>query len=293
MKSTEIASQWKSRGQLITIDHYRFFVIDEGMKDLPVLVILHGYPSCSFDFLHVLPLLTRSYRVIIHDHLGFGYSDKPIKYSYSLIEQANYAIKLWQYLGVNKAHLVAHDYGTSIATEILAQRQETQIPIDILTVTLTNGSIHIELANLRWIQKVLRHSFWGPLVARFGSEYIFVHQMKRLWFDQSTIDIEELKALWIMSDGNNGKEVLPKITQYLKERYQYWDRWIGSLKSLDIPAHIVWAQEDPVSVKTIGEQLYKEIPQSEITRLNKLGHYPMVEDPTRWATALINFIARY
>ncbi|MEZ5004048.1 MAG: alpha/beta hydrolase [Chitinophagales bacterium] len=293
MKSKEVAQQWRERGQIITIDNRRFFVIDEGNKDLPVLLFLHGYPSCSFDFVHVLPKLSTSFRVIVHDHLGFGYSDKPTNYSYSLIEQADYALRLWENLGVKKAHLIAHDYGTSVATEILAQRKETELAIIFQTVTLTNGSIHIELADLRFIQKLLKHKFWGPLVAKFSNEYIFVHQMRRLWFDQSKADLEELKALWIMGSAKGGKNVLPAITQYLNERYQYWDRWIGSLKSLDIPTHILWAQDDPVSVKEIGELLYTEIPPSEITRLENLGHYPMIEDPQRWTEALTDFLSHH
>ena len=97
------------------------FVIDTE-KDSPkeTLVILHGYPTSSFDYYKVLPELSKRYRVILHDHVGLGFSDKPIDYSYSLKDQATIALQLWKQLELKKVTLLAHDYGTSVATEILA-----------------------------------------------------------------------------------------------------------------------------------------------------------------------------
>src|SRR6185436_11057826 len=78
-------------------------------EGLPLLV-LHGFPSSSRDFLPALPALAARRRVVVHDHLGFGLSDKPAAYSYSLLEQAEVAIALWRELGITKGHLLAHDY---------------------------------------------------------------------------------------------------------------------------------------------------------------------------------------
>ena len=93
------SSEWKSKGKIIKINNRNIFVIDEGNHD-KTLVILHGYPTSSFDYYKTLPYLTRQYRVIIHDHLGFGFSDKPLDYSYSLIEQTDTALLLWEKLGL-------------------------------------------------------------------------------------------------------------------------------------------------------------------------------------------------
>jgi pimeloyl-ACP methyl ester carboxylesterase len=295
MEARKMIEAWKRRGRMVRVNGYRVFVVDaapgtdNGAR--PVLAILHGYPSSSFDFVRAMPQLAEQYRVVIHDHLGFGLSEKPPAYSYSLLDQAAVALELWKQLGLQRIHLLAHDYGTSVATEILALRQRERIPVDIRSVTLSNGSIHIELARLRFIQKLLRHRFWGPLVARFSSGWIYRTQMRRLWSDRSKCDMDELQALWLMGSADGGRAVLPGITQYLRERYTYWDRWIGALIKLDIPCHILWAQDDPVAVAAIGEQLYREIPGAVITRLECLGHYPMLEDPARWAEAALMFLS--
>lgn len=284
------AVDWKAKGKLIKVKQHNLFVVGAGAKELPCLVILHGYPSCSYDFKEVMPILSKYFRVIVHDHLGFGFSDKPLDYSYSLMEQADYALALWEQLGIHEAHLLAHDYGTSVATEIIARRAESQLKLNLKSLTLTNGSVHIELADLRLIQYALKHKFLGPIVAKFGNAFIFKQQMRRLWYDKSTIKSGELEELWKMSSSGNGRKVLPKITQYLNERYQYWDRWIGALKTLDLPTNIVWAQDDPVSVAAIGEQLYNEIPNANINRIRGVGHYPMLEAPKLWTAAVLNYI---
>src|SRR6185436_12149599 len=132
----------------------------------PALVILHGYPTSSIDYHQVLPSLTNRFRVIAHDHLGFGLSEKPVDYSYALLDQADVAEELWLSLGVTRAHCFAHDYGTSVATELVARSNEGRARVKLSSVTLCNGSVHIELARLRFIQKLLRNRLTGPFVAR-------------------------------------------------------------------------------------------------------------------------------
>lgn len=130
------SKDWKSKGSFVTINNHNVFVIDEG-KSNNTLVILHGYPTSTFDYYRVLPKLTKKYRVILHDHLGFGFSDKPKNYSYSLIDQADIALHLWNQLGLKKITLLAHDYGTSIATEIIARHNNKGTDLDIKELILS------------------------------------------------------------------------------------------------------------------------------------------------------------
>ena len=272
---------WKSLGTFQTILGNQVFVIDKGAaKD--TLVILHGYPTSSFDYWMVLDQLSENYRVIIHDHLGFGFSDKPIDYSYSLIEQAELALSLWKSLHITEVTILAHDYGTSVATEILARSQNSSIPVEIKKLILCNGSIHIELSKLRFIQKLLKNKTVGPLVAKLASEQTFVRNMTNIWYDKTKVVIEEFKEMWQLLVLGNGRKVLPKITQYIPERYTYWHRWIGALKQTKLPVHIIWATEDPVAVKAIALKLHEEIQHSELHLLEKTGHYPMLERPQEW-----------
>lgn len=280
--------QWRQAGRIVEVAGRRLFVVEQG-SGLETLVILHGYPTSSHDFARVLPELAKRFRVIVHDHLGFGLSGKPADYSYSLVEQADLALLLWQALGVRRAHLLAHDYGTSVATELLARREHFELPVAFDTLTLCNGSVHIELAQLRLIQRLLAHPWFGPLVAPLSSRSLFDRQMRAIWADPSKLSGDDLDAMWALLARDGGRERLPAISGYLHERRKYWHRWIGALTRLDIPAHVLWAREDPVAVAAIAEQLAREIPGAKLTWLDGIGHYPMLEAPDAWNAAALRF----
>ena len=282
-------NEWKEKGAFINVNGHELFYIDTG-GDKPVLLILHGYPSASYDYHAVLPALSQKFRVIVHDHPGFGFSGKPLDYSYSLINQTSVILNFWEQLEIKSGHILAHDYGTSIATEILARTKEGYKAIDFLSVTLSNGSVHIELAQLRTIQKLLKNQVVGPWVARLSNKNLFVLNMRNLWYNKQKIGKTELDNLWELLILNDGKKVLPQITRYIDERYKNWDRWIGAWSSTRIPAHILWAINDPVAVPAIAKALFNDNPNAQITWLNNLGHYPMLEDPDRWAKGVLEFL---
>lgn len=147
---------WKNKGKFISVLDNTIFVIDK-RKSKKTLVILDGYPTSSYDYYKVLPILSTQYRVIIHDHLSFGFSDKPNNYSYSLIEQADVALQLWKQLELTNITLLARDCGTSSATEILVRHNKQQIDLHREELILCNGSMHIEMSKLRTIPKLLRN----------------------------------------------------------------------------------------------------------------------------------------
>jgi len=282
------AKQWKSKGRFIEVNGYTHFYYDSN-TDKPCLLILHGYPTCSYDYYQVIPILEKYFRVVVHDHLGFGYSAKPLDYSYSLMEQTDQALLLWHQLGIKQGVVLAHDYGTSIATELLARvHRFHNIGIAINSLVLCNGSMHIELSKLRLIQKLLLNSMTGPLVAKLSHKKIFAKNIQNVYFNPTATNQNEIDALWEMVTFNQGRRVLHKTTQYIKQRYHYWHRWIGALRTSELPIKIIWAKNDPVAVIAMAEILNHEIIDSELTVLDQLGHFPMLENPSVWSKAVIN-----
>jgi pimeloyl-ACP methyl ester carboxylesterase len=276
------SNEWKSKGKFIQVNNNRLFVIDtnNGINtSQKSMVILHGYPTSSFDYYKVLPELSKNYRVILHDHLGFGFSDKPKDVNYSLVTQADIALELWRQLGLKKIFLFAHDYGTSVATEIIARYNANELDIEIEQLILTNGSIHIELSQLRTIQKLLKHKFLGKYVAKLTNFLIFKKNMKNIYFDTSKVTDNELKEMWKLIELNGGRKVIHKLTQYINERYLHWNRWIGALKETQISTKIIWAKNDPIAVPAIAKLLAKEIPNNTLYWIEKTGHFLMLENP--------------
>jgi|TARA_B110000208_G_scaffold22475_1_gene28614 pimeloyl-ACP methyl ester carboxylesterase len=288
------ANDWKSKGEFITVNDRKLFVIDTSSffssdNKIPTetMVILHGYPTSSYDYYKVLPELSKHYRVIIHDHLGFGFSDKPLDYSYSLLDQADVALQLWQQLGVKKTHLLAHDYGTSVATEIIARNNNHELTIEIEKLTLCNGSMHIELSQLRTIQKLLKNKWLGKYVAKLTTYAIFSKNLRNVYFDKTKVSNNELKDMWMQLEYNDGRKVIHKLSQYINERYTYWNRWIGALKETNLQTNIVWAKNDPVAVPAIARLIATEISNNKLFWIENTGHFPMLENPDEWLNCIL------
>ena len=193
-------------------------------------------------------------------------------------------------IGFRKVNLVAHDYGTSVATEIIARYNLNYLPIQLNSVTLGNGSMLIEMAKLLVTQKILRTSFWGPILAKFTSKAFFMYNFKKLWYDKSKINLEELNVLWEMLIHNNGRKVLPLISRYTFERSKFWHRWIGGLEKTDQHIHILWANKDPIAIYEMAKVLQEKIPNNTLTTIENVGHYPMLEAPEKYAEEVMKGI---
>jgi pimeloyl-ACP methyl ester carboxylesterase len=154
-------------------------------------------------------------------------------------------------------------------------------------VTLCNGSVLIELAQLRVIQRLLRHPWTGPLVARVSSRRVFHAQLRRIFGRSDAVPAVELDALWAALNREDGRARLPALSRYHAERVRFRDRWLDGWTRFEGPARLVWGRRDPIAVPAIPETLAAARPDAAITWLDALGHYPMLEDATAWADAVL------
>lgn len=289
MSFSDVIKAWESDGQYINILGFDIWYIDHNPSAQNTLCILHGYPTCSFDYKDVLDKFPE-HRIIIHDHLGFGLSAKPLNNEYKLKFQADIALALYQILNLESFYLFAHNYGTSIATEIMYRENAKALNFKIIKYILCNGSMLIDMSKLRPIQKMLKHNLLGPLVARLASERTFVRNMKNIWYDKSKANLPDFKILWQLILHNNGRKVLPQITKYIDQRFQHYDRWIGALEETEKEVLILWAEDDPVAVIAMADVLEQKIKHSTKVTIEKTGHYPMIENVDSFSRFLKAYI---
>jgi pimeloyl-ACP methyl ester carboxylesterase len=271
---------WRRRGRPVATADGEVWALDVAGADTaatPVLM-LHGFPSSAYDFAEVIDHVVARRRVVTLDFLGFGLSDKPHDYGYSLFEQADTVIEVARTLGLERAHVWGHDMGTSVVTELLARRERRLCPLQVASVTLMNGSVHVDLAHLTLGQKLLRSPL-GDVFARLSSRATFLAQLRRTFGrepDEPTLD-----AMWDLLSRDDGVARLPAIIQYLGERTRFRRRWIGALERCDVPLLVAWGRRDPVAVMAIAEKLARGTPGARLETWDDLGHWPQVEDPAR------------
>jgi pimeloyl-ACP methyl ester carboxylesterase len=190
--------------------------------------------------------------------------------------------------GLREAHVWGHDMGTSTACELVARVERRRTPFKLRSLTLMNGSVHIELSSLTLSQRLLLTPL-APLFVRLSSYRTFVAQMRRIFGRPDALDGAALGAMWSQIRHRDGQLRLPAILGYVEERARFRERWIGALTRLEIPALILWGRRDPVAVPAIAEALAGEIPRARLRWLDDLGHYPQLEDPARVAREVLAF----
>src|SRR5687768_6786572 len=105
----DTVAQWEAAGERRRLLEHDIFVMAKEASGGAILY-LHGFPTCSFDWRHVLPISG----LVALDMLGYGLSDKPLDHRYSLFEQADIVVALMEQLDIERCVLVTHDMGDSV-----------------------------------------------------------------------------------------------------------------------------------------------------------------------------------
>jgi pimeloyl-ACP methyl ester carboxylesterase len=251
--------------------------------DGPPLLVLHGFPTSSHDWVRVLDALARRRRVVLLDFLGFGLSDKPDQ-RYSLFEQADLVEGIAREVGLGEVVLVSHDMGDSVAGEILARSVDGTLSFDVTRRVLTNGSVYIGMAHLTDGQQLLLALPDERAADGLGRDAL-VDALRGTFAPDSDVPEKDVRAAadLILRDG--GDRLLPRTIRYVEERHENEGRWTGAIERHPAPLTVIWGDLDPVAVWPMAERLHEARPDATLVRLPGVGHYPMLEAPDAFAAA--------
>jgi len=285
----QIVDDWEQRGSIRPLAGHDVFVLDqpatEGEQAEPLLV-LHGFPSCSFDFRRCLAALSRHRRVLLVDFLGFGLSTKPDQY-YALVEQADVAQAAVVDAGIDQVALLTHDMGDSVGGEVLARSIDATLPFGITRRVLSNGSIYIRMAQLTLGQQMLLGMPDERIDAGLLGAEGFIGGLAGTFAPDHTVPDDELAAQWELMHRNEGERLLPRTIRYVEQRFEHEERWTGAIERHPAPLTIVWGDLDPVAVHAMTDRLLEARPDASRITLEGVGHYPMVEAPQRFADGVL------
>jgi pimeloyl-ACP methyl ester carboxylesterase len=256
----------------------------------PLLVLLHGFPSSSYDWRELLELETE-HAVVAPDFLGFGLSEKPRDHTYTLHWQADLVEELVRRHGGGRpVFVLAHDMGTSVATELMARDIEGALEMDVSGALLLNGSMVQGAASPTLGQRILRSPL-GPVMSRLSSERFFRQQFGSIFSPGHPLRDEEADDQWAQIVAGGGRTLSHKTIRYMEERFRHAERWHAALRDWGKPLSLAWGMLDPVATPAVLEAVLELRPAAPVTRFTDLGHYPQIEDPGRVAAALQGAIA--
>ena len=282
-------NQWQQQGHYFDFQGRQVFWQSAGDTQKPAVLLIHGFPSASWDWRHQWLPLAEKYHVITADMPGFGFSDKSPARDYSIKLQADMFEALMSAQGITHCHLVAHDYGDTVAQELLARQAEAPA-LTLLSVQLLNGGLFPETHRPVLAQKLLISPL-GSVFARFFSENklrnTFAHICKQ------PLAEEELSGLWQLHCFNQGQRVLHKLIRYMEERRRYRDRWVNALAHTSLPMQLINGADDPISGEHMVRRYRELVTDKHIVSLAGIGHYPQLEAAEQVTVTLCRFLQEH
>ncbi len=295
MDAAALVADWAARGSVERIGDDAVFVVDtqSASGSAPPLLVLHGFPTSSIDFAGVLGLLAADRRVVLLDFPGFGLSAKPDR-AYSLFAQADVVEAVVAGLGIDEVDLLTHDMGDSVGGELLARGIDGDLGFAVRRRVITNGSIYLDLAQLTDGQQLLAALPDEAIAADAAPD---VDALERALTDTlapaggaaSRPDPMHVRAAAVLVVHEGGNRLLAREIRYIAERREHEARWTGAIERHPAPLTVVWGDQDPIAVWPMTDRLLERRTGLDTprTRLEGIGHYPMVEAPAAFAAAVL------
>ncbi|WP_439106195.1 alpha/beta fold hydrolase [Congregibacter sp.] len=274
------ADEWLARGRQIELLGHQIFYVDEAARDdsLGTILLIHGFPTSSWDWWKIWPQVNRHYRLVAMDLLGFGFSAKPSPHDYRIMEQADLCEALAGSLGLEQFHVLAHDYGDTVAQELLARQNEGRGVGQWSSCMFLNGGLFPETHRAVLAQKLLKSPV-GFLFRHALTKNSLNKSFDKI-FGETKASQEEIDVFFELFDRDGGRRNVHRLIHYMTDRIEHRDRWVGALSEAVCPIGLINGNLDPVSGSHMVER-FEEVVGSEhfIHHLPTVGHYPQVEAP--------------
>jgi len=275
-------SEYPFQERYFHINGHKLHYIEEGNG--PVLLFIHGTPSWSFDFRRVIKSLSRDFRCIAVDHIGFGLSDKPEFYDYTVQNHSLTLEAFMNHLTLQDVILVVHDFGGPIGFRVAIDNPERIRAFVVLNSWLWSSE---DDTNFKKMKRILR----SPLVPflylnlNFSARFIMpssfgLNKMKR-----------RIHRQFIMPFSGRGSRygTLAFARSLLTDQPWFESLWNKTDVISQKPTLLVWGMRDKFITPDYLAKFQKRFVNHQVLRLMDSGHFPQEEEPKTVAIAIRNF----
>lgn len=280
---THIRNDW------VDINNNRIFYREAGNREMPVLVLLHGYPSSSFMYKEIMPLLADSIYVLAPDMPGFGFTELNDAGFASTFEQ--YALFLNAFLQskkITKAYFYLFDYSVPIIMRVLTQNPEL-----MQGLIFQNGIIHKEgmgevLINARkWLDENTGESLrqYNKLFELDYTKWEYLNGVN----DRTKIAPEYYMLDQYLLDRAQIKDFQMALKKNYKSNVDLYHQWQQFLQDHQPKTLILWGRNDEVFTLQGAYKIHELVKKSEL-RIYDSGHFALLEYPVQISDDIKRFI---
>ncbi len=264
----------------VTVNGVRSPALQAGDATAPeAVVFVHGNPGPKEDWAQLVPATGEFARSLAPDFPGFGAADKPERFDYTSAGYAAHLNGILAQLGIERVHLVMHDFGGAWGLLWAVQHPEAFASATLInTGVLLDYSWH-RLAKI-WRTPGLGEAFMAT-TSKKGFQAVIRHDNPRL-------PAPAIDRLYEASGGWPTKRAVLKL--YRATPASGFAALSEPLRRLDRPACVVWGTDDAYIPWQQADRQRESFPSASVNLLEGLGHWPFLEDPARVAEVVIPFL---
>jgi pimeloyl-ACP methyl ester carboxylesterase len=258
-------------------------VLQAGPSDArEAVVFLHGNPGSGDDWRALVEATGAFARAVAPDMPGFGRADKPHDFPYTTEGYADFLDALLSELGIDRVHLVLHDFGGPWGLEWAAQN-----PTRVRSVTLVNTGAFIRY---RWhvLARIWRTPVLGEVFQATATRPLFRLLTNR--GQKRKLPRAFLDHMYDVNYTRPTRRAVLKLYRATPRPAEMGDRQARALHPHDIPALVVWGAQDPYLGVQLAHAQQEAFPRARIVVLDESGHWPFADDPDHTAQAVVPFL---
>jgi len=279
---------WRQKAKYFDFQGHQIAFWTGGNTNARPLLLVHGFPTCAWDWSPVWETLGAKHHLIACDMLGFGLSDKP-RSGYSIHLQANIQEALLAHLGIGEFDALVHDYGVSVGQELLARQQDETGARALGQMLFLNGGIFPDQHRPVLMQKIGVSPF-GFLLGLLNSRDLFEKSFSQVFGPDTKPSEQELDEFWQFIAHNGGHRIMHKLLHYIADRRTHKARWEAALVGAQDKLGLINGALDPVSGKHAYDRWREVVPDARHHLLTTIGHYPQVEAPNEVASKALEWL---
>jgi pimeloyl-ACP methyl ester carboxylesterase len=263
----------------IEVDGIRAPIIEAGPNaSKEAVFFIHGNPGSSEDWARLAAAVGDVARAVAVDMPGFGQADKPREFQYEVASYATFVEGAMRELGIERAHLVLHDFGGPFGLVWAIQH-----PDRLASVTLINTGI---LLGYKWHR--MARIWRAPVVGELAQALVTEGAWNRN-FGKSGVPQEDVTRMYRDYDKATRRAVL-KLYRATNNPGDVAGELSKQFRQLDKPALVVWGAQDPFIGVEHAEQQRESFPSAKVTVLDRSGHWPFLDDPDGVAAEVVPFV---
>jgi pimeloyl-ACP methyl ester carboxylesterase len=273
-----------------SIDGVRIFYREAGRRDAPTVLLLHGFPTSSHMFRHLIPLLAERYHVVAPDLPGFGFSESPAGFRYRFDELARIIGRFTEALHLDRFVLYVFDYGAPVGFRLALAHPER-----VRAIISQNGNAYEEGLSDGWnpIQRYWREPSaenrraLRELLKPESTRWQYVHGVA----DESAVAPESytLDAALLARPGN--EEIQLDLFLDYASNVALYPAFQNYFRTRKPPLLAVWGKNDPFFLPAGAEAFRRDDPAADV-RFFDTGHFALETHVEEIALAIREFLTR-